>query len=325
MIHDAKSCRPGYTPTMDPANPEARPPVRPAAAAPLSSASLDDLVRASLRTPVFVTGGPPRAPFPGPGARTWMNPEYALHHAVSWDSPFVLGAMLPLRAAAEPASRAGESLLARSRASLQELRDAPLPLIAQVWGPMTMAAQRAGLERYVESLAGSDDAYSLTAHGLEVALTHTRAALEARPLVVWIAEPLAAVTGPDALAHVWIPAMRRLVAEVRSAGADPVAHISGEAVHTLPAIARLGLSGVSITADTPLAATREMLPEHVVVFGNLDSMRLLDRDSAWLRAEATAMVQEMRGRRFVVTPGSAVPERISVEQLEAFIDGARDA
>lgn len=85
------------------------------------------------------------------------------------------------------------------------------------------------------------------------------------------------------------------------------------------------MSGISITADTPLSATREMLPEHIVTLGNLDSMRLLDRDEEWLAARGRDMVLEMRGRAFVATPGSAVPAKTPVGRLSAFVEGARHA
>ncbi|MBE0418476.1 MAG: hypothetical protein IBX63_12035 [Coriobacteriia bacterium] len=253
-----------------------------------------------------------------------MNPAYALHHAESWGSPFVLGVMLPLEAAAHPGERAGSNLLARYRSVIGELADAPLPLVAQVWGPMTMAATLVGLDTYVESLAGGSEAFSFTNRGLDATLTVAEAALEARPLVLWIAEPLAMLADPGALAAVWLPVMRRLLANARAAGADSVIHVSGAASHTLHAVNRTGASGMSITADTPLATTREMLPEHVVVFGNLDSMRLMDRSEEWLREQGRIMAEEMRGRPFVATPGSAISERIPVSRLAAFVEGTRN-
>jgi len=206
---------------------------------------------------------------------------------------------------------------------MAELAEAPLPLVAQIWGPMTMAATLAGLETYVESLAGGKDAYTLTSRGLDVTLIAAEAALEARPLVLWIAEPLAALADPGALLSTWLPVMRQLIARTRAAGVDPVVHVSGAATHALEAVNRSGVSGISITADTPLAEARAALSPHVVVFGNLDSMRLLDRDEEWLREQGARMAEEMRGRPFIATPGSAVPERIPVSRLVAFVEGAR--
>jgi uroporphyrinogen-III decarboxylase len=235
----------------------------------------------------------------------------------------VLGVMLPLEAAANPRGRTGSRLLATYRSTMRELTDAPLPFVAQVWGPMTMAATQVGLETYVESLAGGSSAFSFTTAGLDATLAASEAALEARPLVLWIAEPLAVLADPRALASVWVPAMRRLVADARAVGADPVIHVSGSATHALDSVKRAGVSGVSITADTPLAATREVLPEHTVVFGNLDSMRLGDRSEEWLREQGRLMAEEMRGRWFVATPGSAISERIPVSQIAAFAEGVR--
>jgi uroporphyrinogen-III decarboxylase len=299
---------------------------QPPSRGPAPHARLLDIVLGSSVLPVFVTGGPARAPFSGPGPESWMNPVYALHHADSWESPFVLGAMLPLEAAAHPDSRAGGSFLSRYAGTMAELGSGPLPLVAQIWGPMTMAAMQAGLEPYLESLAGaSAQAHTLTSEGLAATMAVAEEALRARPGVLWIAEPLAALADPVTLSDVWLPPMRQLVAASRAAGADPVLHVSGAASHTLAAAVQLGVSGVSITADTPLATTREALPDHVVVFGNLDSMRLLDRDEAWLSEQASLMADEMRGRPYVATPGSAIPGKVAVERLAAFVDSARGA
>ncbi|MDF1541597.1 MAG: uroporphyrinogen decarboxylase family protein [Anaerosomatales bacterium] len=290
---------------------------------PAAWTGLLDMVRAAPRQMVFVTGGPPATPFAGPGPSTWMNPEYALHHARSWESPCVLGAMLPLEAAARPLEGAGSRSVERYRSLMTELAGSSLPVVAQVWGPLTMAATIVGLEPFVESLAGSSEAYSHLERGLEATLAVTEAALETHPALLWIGEPLAALASPQSLSAVWLPAMRQLLARSRAAGADPVVHVSGPATHVLDAVNRTGAGGMSITADTPLATAREKLSSHIVVFGNLDSMRLLDREEEWLREQGAQMAEEMRGRPFIATPGSAVPERIPVSRLAAFVEGAR--
>ncbi|MFU8891703.1 MAG: uroporphyrinogen decarboxylase family protein [Anaerosomatales bacterium] len=290
---------------------------------PAARAGLLDMVRAAPQQMVFVTGGPPATPFAGPGPSTWTNPEYALHHARSWESPFVLGAMLPLEAAAHPLEGAGSRTVERYRSLMSELAASSLPVVAQVWGPMTTAATIVGLEPFVESLAGSSAAYSHLERGLEATLAVTEATLETHPALLWIGEPLAALASPQSLCALWLPAMRQLLARSRAAGADPVVHVSGPATHVLDAVSRAGASGMSITADTPLATAREKLSPHTVVFGNLDSMRLLDRDEEWLRNQGARMAEEMRGHPFIATPGSAVPERIPVSRLAAFVQGAQ--
>lgn len=282
-----------------------------------------DLVREHARQPVFVTGGPPRTPFKGPGVPRWTNPTYALHHARSWGSLLTQGPMVPLKAAARPESRGAAHLHERLAESLAELAASCYPFIAQIWGPMTLGATLAGTERYLTSLRDPSEAAAWTEAGLEASLLAAEVALGARPMALWIAEPMAAIVDPATLESLWPLAMRRLVARARVGGADPVVHVSGSAAHVLGIAARLGVSGISITADTPLSAAVDHLPPHVVVFGNLDSMRLLDRDEVWLAAAARSMSAEMRGRLFVTTPGSAVPRDVMVDRLAAFVDAAR--
>ncbi len=291
---------------------------------------LDLAVKAPGR-PVFVTGGPPRTPFAGQGRARWDNPAFSLHHAKSWGSAFVLGPMAPLAPAALPGEPAGERFLGRQAATAAELGRSGLPFVAQIWGPLTLASTRVGLTGFLEGLAFPDSAAlgdmateGLTA-GTDAAIAAARAVLGTAPAILWVAEPLAVLLGQEMLERVWVAPMRRLVAEARAAGVHPVIHMSGAATHVLPLIDRIGASGVSLTADTPLAAAREALASHTVVFGNLDSMRLLDRDAEWLAAAAREMVAVMRGRPFVATPGSALPDHLEVDRLAAFVDAARDA
>ncbi len=285
--------------------------------------SLEGIVRAYYGQPVFVTGGPARTPFTGKGPSRFSNPAYALHHARSWESPFALGSMPPLHTAGYPHTPAAVRVLERHHRALSTLAEGPLPAIAQVWGPMTLAAEQTGLEEALLLFSrGSDPAVAMAA-GLEATLVAARRALATRPLVLWIGEPLPVLVDPGTLERTWLAPMRTLIALARNAGAEPVIHMSGTATHVLPIIERTGASGVSITAGTPLSAARELLGEHMVVFGNLDSMRLLDRDSGWLAEQARSMVATMRDRPFVLTPGSALPDRMPVEKLVAFVDAGR--
>ena len=284
---------------------------------------LAQYVSSLAEQPVFVPGGPPMTPFAGTGPLTFFNPAYALHHARSWDSTFALGPILPLETAASPESDGARKLRGSVGEAVARLAEGPLPVVAQVWGPLTMAAKVAGTEEFLTATRRTAEAFALVDEGLERSLLLAGEVLAPRPHVLWIAEPLAAIMDPPSLAALWPDCMRRLVALARGAGSDPVVHVSGPATHALPAVATLGVSGMSITADTPLATARELLPPHLVVFGNLDSMRLIDRDAAWLTEAGRSMAAAMRGHAYVATPGSAIPPQTPLENLAAFVDGVR--
>ncbi|MBE0476115.1 MAG: hypothetical protein IBX62_03340, partial [Coriobacteriia bacterium] len=280
---------------------------------------------------VFVTGGPPARPFPGPGPVTFSNPAFALHHARSWGSPFVLGWMPPLHTLAHPGDDAPRSVIERWLEGLAELSAGGVPPAVQVWGPLTLAAEREGTAEVLRlAIEDAHAAEQAIAAGLRAVMdvlprALARARVATPPVLAWVAEPMVALLDPERLQRLWLPVLRRVTATASSAGAEVVVHASGRALHAVPVAALAGVGGISVGSGTPLAAAGDALPAGAVVFGNLDSMRLLDWDEARLREAGAAMAREMPGRRWVGTPGSAVSADTPVGALEAFRSGVLGA
>ena len=246
-----------------------------------------------------------------------------MHHARSWGSSFVLGQMLPLKgvsgwSAEEYARRCDEWAATTAQAASYGI-----PLVAQVWGPLSLLTDSVGAQAVMRDLVydplaieRGSDAMGQRTEAL------VSAALQAGAQVIWVAEPMLALLDPaNILVHMtW--RLTRLAALVHAGGRDMVVHVSGTAPQALPALAQTRVDGVSITSGTPLESALE-LPGQIVVFGNLDRAELLALDEPALELEARRMAAMMRGRPYVATPGSALPEATPPSHLAAFLDAAR--
>ena len=284
---------------------------------------LADIVRSSEAPPVFVTGGPARTPFDGPGGPGWANPAFAVHHMRSWASSLALGWMPPLAPPEDERAKRAEEVWERVLGGLAESDE---PFVAQMWGPLTLAGQVLGLHALLEYVAR--DAARVDHAVAEVmpgALARVGTALGQHAAVVLVAEPMATVLGPEDSRRLLLAPMRQLMAAVHAGGADGLLHASGRVKHALPVLGETGARGFSITGGPSLVEAFELLPSGTVVLGNLASMRLLEWDERRLAEEARAMARDARGRLWIATPGSAVPSATPVERLAAFVDAARSA
>jgi uroporphyrinogen-III decarboxylase len=232
--------------------------------------------------------------------------------------------MLPLAAAGATASASYDAVIERWSEGMQELAGRDRPLIAQVWGPLTMVSTTAGADETFLTLVHDPDATDeLLVGGLARTLEHIDVALSAGADIVWISEPMIVPIDPDTVERHALAPLRRACARVSSAGHDPVVHVSGSAAHLVELIVGSGAHGISITAETPLDVTRDAVPDGFVVFGNLTAQELDSLAHDELAARARGMAQVMEGRPYVATPGSALPHHVPAEKLAAFLDEAR--
>ena len=305
---------------------------------------LPAIVRSSTRLPVFAAGGPAREPYEGPGAADFSNPSFAAHHARSWESAFALSFMPSLATVSGWAERRDETGASTSddgpidepvdepaspmrdwRDAIAELADGDLPVVGQIWGPLTTASARVGHDRMLSLLMrDSGEVDRVLEREVRTVRALARAAVGAGASIVWIAEPMAVPIDPRHFEQHALGPLHKLVADVCARGRDTVVHMSGDTGHLVSLVSATGALGMSITAGTDLARARDSVPPGFVIFGNLDAEELLHRDERELSERALGMAATMTGAPFVVTPGSHVPDSVAVERMAAFLDEARD-
>jgi [methyl-Co(III) methanol-specific corrinoid protein]:coenzyme M methyltransferase len=209
--------------------------------------------------------------------------------------------------------------------TIAELAEGDLPVVGQVWGPLTTASARVGHDRMF-SLLMRDSTEADRVLELEVRTVQAlaRAAVGAGASIVWVAEPMAVPIDPRHFEqHALLP-LHRVVADVCARGRDTVIHMSGKADHLVSLVSATGALGMSITAGTDLARARDSVPPGFVLFGNLDAEELEQRDARELGERARGMAATMTGAPFVATPGSHLPDDVPVARMAAFVDEARD-
>lgn len=249
-----------------------------------------------------------------------MDAAYALHHARSWAGVMVLTGMLPMATAAEKVSPGQEAWL---RAIEDTSARTHLPVVAQVWGPLTLGTRIHEIEALLRmAIEGDPRTDEVVAEGLERSLELAVAAMEAGAGVLWVAEPIAAILDPVLFARYAVAPLRYLAAEATGRGRDSVLHASGRVGHLLPSIRRLGFGGVSLAGGPrPLDASKA-LGEGTVVLAGPDSHALRATPAGTLAEEARALAEMMAGCPFVTTFGSAVPDDIRLGKLTVIAEAA---
>lgn len=309
------------------------------------------------RLPVFPIGGPCRDADACDGENRFDEAEWLLEHAESWGSAFVLtgiddvtacAAMMgcpvpdgeyarehyrnhPVATLSDVATlRAPDPLsdpfLAPSLDVIAAVARGSRPVLGSVWGPLTIAATLAGVDRLLRATV-RDTAFAeaLIQRANVVACDYAGAAIAHGATYLWVAEPLAVLLGPAAFERFGMPALQELFAVAVRNRTEGVLHVCGSTGHLTELLAAAGATGLSVDADVDLLETAERCPEGTVLFGNLRPVDLLERSAEEIRLATREMVARMTGRPYVAATGCSVPPGAKADALGAFVDEAASA
>ena len=119
--------------------------------------------------------------------------------------------------------------------------------------------------------------------------------------------------------------MGGLAGIIRSSGAVCMLHICGDISHLLDEIALTGTEGICLDSRMNLPREAERLPSNLVLMGNLDPRRVIQRGTPEdVRWEVRRLLRHMGGvRNFILSTGCDVPPDAPMKNLEAMMDEAR--
>jgi len=310
-----------------------------------------DMVRSAETLPVFPIGGPDRRPVSDAGDGPLDTAQRTLRHADSWDSAFVMAGIDDITMCAAMAGPVPEGAYAREYYRVHPVTDPELlhipdphgdehlapslgvlssvanngrPVLACLWGPLTVAATLMGVDDFLRtSLRDPRLLESMLSATTDAASRYARAALNTGADFLWIAEPLAAMFGTRLFEDSGLPHLRAVVDVATSQHTDCVLHVCGDTTHLTEALADTGAAGLSVDAAVDLVDTAERCGDEVVVMGNLWPMDLLAKTPAELRQATSEMVTRMQGRPYIAATGCSCPPGTPAENLASFVDTAR--
>lgn len=310
-----------------------------------------DMVRSAERIPVFPIGGPCRRPTACGAQDTWGAPEWLLAHADSWDSAFILTGIDDTTMCAAMAGALPDGVYAReyyranpitdpaslcvpepisnpflspSLLTLKTVSGHGRPVLASVWGPLTIVATLVGVDTFLRwALREPAPLHEMIGIASTSVARYATASLDVGADYLWVAEPIAALLSPALFDEHGLERLAGIVSIATSRRTDCVLHVCGDTSHHTESLAATGAAGLSVDADVDLIDTAERCGPDIVIMGNLWPMDLLSRSPLEIETATRSMVENMAGLPYIATTGCSCPSGTPVETLSAFIDTAR--
>ena len=195
---------------------------------------------------------------------------------------------------------------------------------AFVTGSFTLLSQLLGLAELLERLKAGEDLEESIGFATAVVGEYA-AALADRVDIVMVVDAAAEALKTSEYRQFCRPYMRGLVGIIRASGAACMVHVCGDSSHLLEEMALAGVEGICVSSKVNLVKEAEKLPMNLVLMGNIDSKRIIERgtaeDVSW---EVRRLLRHMTGaRNFILSTGCDVPPDAPLQNLEAMMDAAR--
>lgn len=120
------------------------------------------------------------------------------------------------------------------------------------------------------------------------------------------------------------PYEKQIVEKVRSLGLPYSIHICGNASSIVADMGQTGAKILEIDWKTDMALARRVVPEDVVLMGNIDpSDPMCIGTPDKVKAQVQDMVQKTRGKGLIISSGCALGANTKPENMEAMVASAR--
>jgi len=229
---------------------------------------------------------------------------------------------------AVPAMGAGRSSVYVEAVRRLAARSSGLPVLAGMMGPFTLAARLYGItETMVDTIEQPAVIHALLAKVNGFLLAYAQAFKAAGADGVIIAEPMAGLISPDALAEFSSAYLRPLVTAVGDGSFEIIVHNCGARLAHLPAILESGAKSFHFGQPMDMVAALAEAPHGVLLSGNLDPSAVFVRSTPEAVRECTtgllrAVAPAPHG--FLLSSGCDLPPNTPMANVEAFYQAVRD-
>lgn len=200
---------------------------------------------------------------------------------------------------------------------------------AYVIGPYTLASLIIGAEdAAILAVEGAGDLHRLCEFAAAKILEYAKLLMAAGAEVVCVLEPSAVMLGPrqfQEFSAAYVAGIRQICAVN---GGSTIYHICGNSMNLIEQMAASGVDGISLDSSevgVNLAGAARLIPENVVVIGNVNPVKtMLFGTPDDVRKEVRALLREMRSYpNFILSTGCDLPQQTPLENIHAFMDAGR--
>lgn len=154
--------------------------------------------------------------------------------------------------------------------------------------------------------------------------SYARMLVDAGADAVCFLDPGAVMLGPEAFHRYAVWQMNALLPALSDLEAAWLYHICGNSTPLVHEIARLQVDGVSIDsreAGVDLVAMAEILPDEMIIFGNLNPTgTIMNGNPTEVASESASLLKKMDPyQNYVLSTGCDLPEKTPLKNLDAFM------
>ncbi len=208
--------------------------------------------------------------------------------------------------------------------AMREMKETiDMPIGGYVIGPFTLAGRMMGESE--AAMAAIDDPSGLeqiVEFATERILRYGKALVSAGADIIAILEPTGVILSPDQFRQFSGKYVKRILDGLDTMG---ILHICGDSNHIIPYMCETGAQGLSLDSDVDLPKAIELLPEDVVMIGNLDPVACVAQSTAEEVREASLQLLESMSKypNFIFSTGCDLPPETPLENIRAMIEACR--
>lgn len=198
-----------------------------------------------------------------------------------------------------------------------------LPVGGGCFGPLTVASSILGTEETIRLSARDPEfleatvAY-ITEHMVHLAREEAKIGID----LFWIAEPLASLFPPK---HFHRLCGKYLKAIYDASGAPGYLHVCGKTIKHTAAMVETGAQVLSIDYSTDIFDCIRMVPDDVVIMGNINPMLLKYGSKEEIIAETLKINDACKNyKNFIFSTGCSIPEETPIENINVMTEMTRN-
>lgn len=198
------------------------------------------------------------------------------------------------------------------------------------WGPYTLAARMVGEETMMKATFKNPDLVHKVSDFAADLLIHLYEPLvsDGTIEIISLADPTASgdLISKKQFETFAMPYLKKFTDWAKSKNAHTLVHICGNTTDRLDLFAETGASCISLDHKTDIAKAKEVLHGKMCFAGNVDPVNIMLQGSARDVEDACNNVIETAGTDggFVLMPGCDIPPTVPYENIQKFIQIARE-
>ncbi len=200
---------------------------------------------------------------------------------------------------------------------------------AYVTGPYTLAALILGAdETAMNALLNPGGLKNLVNYCTKIISDYSKMLIEAGADMICVLEPSGSMLSAEQFEIFSVDFVKKITGLCRENQVDSIYHVCGNTMHLIESMVKGNVNGLSLdSANTgvDLAAAADLVPDNLVVIGNINPTgRILSGSPPSVEEEVKHLLDRMRAfPNFILSSGCDLPKETPLKNIDAFMRAGR--